>query len=165
MLFRSIGYLHKPHIGTDYLLLVVQNLRKKIESLGGTVRFNARVSDFEIEEGKLRAVRIGNNERITTSSLVLAIGHSARDTFEVLARSPVSMAQKPFAIGLRIEHHQSMIQRSQYGAFWNHPKVPVADYKLTFQASTGRAVYSFCMCPGGFVVNSKIGRASCRERL
>jgi hypothetical protein len=150
----EIGYLNKPHIGTDYLVRVVQNLRKKIELLGGTVRFNARVTDFEIEGSRLQAVMVGSRERIAASSLVLAIGHSARDTFEVLARSPVSMVQKPFAIGLRIEHYQGMIQRNQYGAFWNHPKVPVADYKLTFQASTGRAVYSFCMCPGGFVVNA-----------
>ena len=144
----------KPHIGTDYLVGVVRNLRKKIESLGGTVIFNAKATDFDIENGRIRAVVVNGAERIETSTLVLAIGHSARDTFETLSRSPVSMVQKPFAIGLRIEHPQEMIQRNQFGAFWNHPALPAADYKLTCRASDGRGVYSFCMCPGGFVVNS-----------
>ncbi|MCX7026388.1 MAG: NAD(P)-binding protein [Spirochaetes bacterium] len=150
----EIASMNKPHIGTDYLVRVVRNIRKKIESLGGAVVFNAKATAFEIEKGKVKAVFVNDIERIETSVLVLAIGHSARDTFEILSHSPVSMAQKPFAIGLRIEHPQEMIQRSQFGAFWNHPALPAADYKLTYQSSSGRGVYSFCMCPGGFVVNS-----------
>jgi uncharacterized protein len=150
----EIAYINKPHIGTDYLVAIVQNIRKKIEKLGGTVRFNAKVTSFDIENGRIEAVMVNGQERIAASSVVLAIGHSARDTFEGLSQSPVFMAQKPFAIGLRIEHPQGMIQRNQFGPFWNHPALPAADYKLTYQSSDGRGVYSFCMCPGGFVVNS-----------
>lgn len=150
----EIAYVNKPHIGTDYLVGIVQNIRKKIESLGGSVRFDAKVTSLEMQNGQVAAVTVNGQERIPASSVVLAIGHSARDTFEALSRTPISMTQKPFAVGLRIEHHQGMIQRNQFSAFWNHPALPVADYKLTHQASTGRGVYSFCMCPGGFVVNS-----------
>ncbi|MCE5257275.1 MAG: FAD-dependent oxidoreductase, partial [Spirochaetaceae bacterium] len=150
----GVAYENKPHIGTDYLVRVVQNIRKKIESLGGSVRFNAKVTAFEIEKDRVRAIFVNDSERIEASSVVLAIGHSARDTFEALSRSPVSMEQKPFAIGVRIEHPQEMIQRNQFGEFWKHPALPAADYKLTYQSSSGRGVYSFCMCPGGFVVNS-----------
>jgi uncharacterized protein len=159
----EIALSNKPHIGTDYLVRVVRNLRKKIESLGGTVLFNAKATSFEIENGAIRAVFVNGAERVETPALVLAIGHSARDTFEVLSRSPVAMIQKPFAIGLRIEHPQEMIQRNQFGASWNHPVLPAADYKLTCQASSGRGVYSFCMCPGGFVVNSssEAGMVAC----
>jgi len=150
----EIAYLHKPHIGTDYLVTVVQNLRKKIERLGGTVRFNARVTALETVNGQIKAVVVNGTEHIEASTVVLAIGHSARDTFEELSHGPLVMVPKPFAIGLRIEHPQEMIQRNQFGRFWNHPNLGAADYKLTYQASNGRGVYSFCMCPGGYVVNS-----------
>jgi len=159
----EIACMNKPHIGTDYLVAVVRNIRKKIESLGGTVRFSAKVTSLEIGGGRVEAVEVNGSERIAARSLVLAIGHSARDTFEVLSRSPLVMAQKPFAIGLRIEHPQGLIQRSQFGPSWNHPALPAADYKLTWRSPDGRGVYSFCMCPGGFVVNasSEPGMVAC----
>ena len=150
----EIAYVNKPHIGTDYLVNVVKNIRRKIEHLGGAMRFNAKVASLDIKDGKIRGVLLKDGERVDASKVVLAIGHSARDTFEELSRSPVLMEHKPFAIGLRIEHPQEMIQKSQFGASWNDPRLPVADYKLTHQSSMGRGVYSFCMCPGGFVVNS-----------
>lgn len=150
----EIAYINKPHIGTDYLVKTVQNIRRKIEALGGIVRFNSKVTSIEMDKGRAVSVTVNGEERIEASAVVLAIGHSARDTFEMLSRTPVGMTQKPFAMGLRIEHPQGMIQRNQFGAFWNHPALPVADYKLTHQAQGGRGVYSFCMCPGGFVVNS-----------
>jgi uncharacterized protein len=150
----EIAYLNKPHIGTDNLVEVVQNLRKKIVQLGGEVRFQAKVTAMMIEQGRIRGVVVNGTEEIPASAVVLAIGHSARDTFEYLATSPVTLEQKAFAIGLRIEHSQEMIQRNQFGASWKHPALPVADYKLTYHASNGRGVYSFCMCPGGFVVNA-----------
>jgi uncharacterized FAD-dependent dehydrogenase len=150
----EIALSNKPHIGTDYLVSVVRGIREKIERLGGRVLFNAKATDFEIENGVLRSVMVNGVERIETRALALAIGHSARDTFETLSRTPLSMVQKPFAVGLRIEHPQELIQRNQFGSFWNHPALPAADYKLTCQASDGRGVYSFCMCPGGYVVNS-----------
>jgi len=150
----EIAYLSKPHIGTDYLVDVVGNLRRKIERLGGVIRFDAKVASLTIKEGKILGVVLEGSERLDASKVVLAIGHSARDTFEELARSPVLMEPKPFAIGLRIEHPQAMIQRSQFGPSWKDPRLPVADYKLTHQTSRGQGVYSFCMCPGGFVVNS-----------
>lgn len=154
----EIAYLSKPHIGTDFLVEVVKNLRKKIESLGGIIRFRAKVASLDIKDGKIRGVCLDGGERIEGATVVLAIGHSARDTFEELSRGPVLMERKPFAIGLRIEHPQAMIQKSQYGASWDDPRLPIADYKLTYQASSGRGVYSFCMCPGGFVVNSSSER-------
>ncbi len=150
----EIAYLSKPHIGTDYLVDVVKNLRQKIERLGGTMRFNAKVSSLTIKDGKIIGVALEGGESVEASKVVLAIGHSARDTFEELAKSPVLMEPKPFAIGLRIEHPQAMIQKSQFGPSWKDPRLPVADYKLTHQTTKGRGVYSFCMCPGGFVVNS-----------
>jgi len=150
----EIAYINKPHIGTDYLVDVVKNIRKKIETLGGTVRFGAKVTSFVTKGGRIRAVRVNGSETIDTAAVVLAIGHSARDSFEELAKNSVLMERKAFAIGLRVEHPQAMIQKSQYGPSWKSPDLPVADYKLTHQSSGGRGVYSFCMCPGGFVVNS-----------
>lgn len=150
----EIAFINKPHIGTDYLVGVVKNIRKKIESLGGEVRFRSKATSFEIRDGKMRAVWVNGTEKIEASTVVLAIGHSARDTFEELSRGVVRMEQKPFAIGLRIEHPQALIQKAQFGASWKNPRLPTADYKLTYQTTKGRGVYSFCMCPGGFVVNS-----------
>ncbi|PKL06458.1 MAG: hypothetical protein CVV53_04190 [Spirochaetae bacterium HGW-Spirochaetae-9] len=159
----EIAFVSKPHIGTDYLVDVVKNIRKKIENLGGNIRFNSPVTSFDIAGGRIRGVGLKNGQKIEASTVVVAIGHSARDTFGILACSEVAMEQKAFAIGLRIEHPQEMIQKSQFGESWNDPNLPVADYKLTHQASGGRGVYSFCMCPGGFVVNasSEQGMAAC----
>jgi len=139
----------KPHVGTDVLLTVVQNIRKRIESLGGEVRFGAQVTDFIQENGVLSAVEINGNERLSCQQAVLAIGHSARDTFEKLLQRDVPMMAKPFSMGVRIEHKQSLIDRSQYGK--NDPVLPPASYKLVCHLED-RTVYSFCMCPGGYVV-------------
>lgn len=151
----AILYDSKPHIGTDCLRLVIRNLRKKILEAGGEIRFGCRVTDFEIRDGKLRGITFeedGQLCKLTTSVCVLAIGHSARDTFVTLANRQVPMEEKAFAVGLRMEHPQAMIQESQYGSLGH--KLPAAPYKVTAQTSSDRGVYSFCMCPGGTVVNA-----------
>jgi len=150
---EEILYLNKPHIGTDVLVEVVKNLRKKILSLGGEIRFESQVTDIIIEKNKITGITINNQEKILTEVLVLAIGHSARDTFEMLYKKQVQMEAKSFAVGVRIEHSQHMINVSQYGEKFAD-KLPPADYKLTKQLSNGRGIYSFCMCPGGYVVNA-----------
>jgi len=148
----EIGYLHKPHIGTDKLRTVVKNLRRKIIALGGEIRFGAKVENLVLQEGRVRAVVV-DGEKIRCGVVLLGIGHSARDTYELLYKKGAAMEAKPFAIGVRIEHPQSWIDCVQYGADAGHPLLPVADYALTYQdRQTRRGVYSFCMCPGGFVV-------------
>ncbi len=159
----AITYVNKPHVGTDVLRTVVKNIRKEIESLGGEVRFGCRLEDLEIKDNKLRSIRISvrdgesdadrSIQNIMTSVLVLAIGHSARDTFEMLAGKQLDMQAKPFAVGLRIQHPQELINLSQYGRE-DAGKLGAASYKLAAQTSGGRGVYSFCMCPGGFVVDA-----------
>ena len=149
---EEIMYLQKPHVGTDILREVVINIRNKIISMGGEFRYNSKLTNINISNGKVRRIEINNNENIDCSVLVLAIGHSARDTFYLLHDKGLSMKSKNFAVGLRIEHPQDMINKSQYGS--NYKLLPPASYKLTYQASTGRGVYSFCMCPGGYVINS-----------
>ena len=149
---KEIMYEQNPHIGTDKLRGVIINIRKKIISMGGTFLFNSLVTDIEIKNDKVKSVTINNKEKITCDNLVLAIGHSARDTFELLLEKGLTMEAKPFAVGLRIEHPQEMINESQYGK--NHYKLPPASYKLTYQTQNKRGVYSFCMCPGGYVVNA-----------
>lgn len=151
---EEILYDNKPHIGTDYLREVVKNIRAKINSLGGEVRFNSKVTDLLIADGVITGVRVNDTHNIDTEHVVLAIGHSARDTFAMLRDQHVPMEKKAFAIGMRIEHPQSMISKQQYGEHYRHPALPVADYKLTHRCHNGRGVYSFCMCPGGYVVNS-----------
>ncbi len=141
----------KPHVGTDVLLTVVQNIRKRIIELGGEVRFNAQVTDIFSENGQLSAVEVNGSEIIPCRQAVLAIGHSARDTFETLLRRNIPMEAKPFSMGVRIEHKQSLIDNSQYGC--NSLVLPPASYKLVKHLAD-RTVYSFCMCPGGFVVAS-----------
>ncbi len=156
---EEIGILAKPHVGTDRLREVVQNLRKEILSLGGEVRFSTRLERIHMQDGHLRAVTLVHNgvsERVDAGALVLAIGQGARDTYRYLFDSGFAMAPKPFAVGVRAEHPQSLIDQSQYGPFARHPSLGAADYKLTCQAG-GRGVYSFCMCPGGFVVASGAG--------
>lgn len=149
---EEIMYLQKPHIGTDILRKVIINMRNKIISMGGEFLYNTKLTDLVIKDKKLVEIELNNKDRIKCNSLVLAIGHSARDTFYMLNKHDLEMMSKPFAVGFRIEHPQDMINKSQYGE--NYKYLPPASYKLTYQASTGRGVYSFCMCPGGFVVNA-----------
>ena len=148
---EEITYFNKPHIGTDCLRNVIVNMRKELIRLGGEVRFHAKVTDLEIEKSRLTGVWLGE-EFLPCEVAVLAIGHSARDTFAMLKKHSVPMSKKAFAVGVRIEHEQELINRAQYGDAAN--KLPAADYKLTHTAANGRGVYSFCMCPGGFVVNA-----------
>ncbi len=149
----AILYQNKPHIGTDVLSEIVKNMRQEILRLGGEVRFGCQATDFLIEDGKLRGVMTETGETIETQAVVLAIGHSARDTFETLYRRGIPMEQKAFAVGLRIQHPQKMIDLSQYGRE-DAGALGAASYKLTKQTKSGRGVYSFCMCPGGYVVNA-----------
>ena len=146
---ESILYDAKPHVGTDVLLHVVQNIREEIIALGGEVRFGAKVTWLEMADGAVTGVRLGE-EILPCRQVILAIGHSARDTFAMLHASGIPMEPKPFAMGVRIEHPQSIINRSQFGA--ENPHLPPADYKLVEHLADGRTVYSFCMCPGGYVV-------------
>jgi len=146
---ENILYDAKPHVGTDVLLEVVQNLRKRIISLGGEVRFGAKVTGLLLDNGRVKGVTLENGEEILCDHLILAIGHSARDTFSMLEDINVPMEPKPFAMGVRIEHKQSMIDRSQYGT--DDLPLPPADYKLVKHLEDG-TVYTFCMCPGGYVV-------------
>ena len=148
----DILYLNKPHIGTDKLRYVVENMRKEIMKLGGEVRFGTQLTDLLIENQKLTGIVLNHSEKIPCEVLIPAIGHSARDTFLLFKERGLELSSKAFAIGLRIEHKQSMINKSQYGQDYIH--LPAADYKLTHQTQSGRGVYSFCMCPGGFVVNA-----------
>ena len=159
----EVRYVSKPHIGTDYLIEVVKNIRQKIIALGGEVRFNTLVTSVKVEQGRITGVTLDDGTECMTSNLILAIWHSARDTFEMLVEQQIPMEKKAFAVGLRIEHPQAMISESQYGRDWRHPHLPVADYKLTYRTKKGRGVYSFCMCPGGYVVNSasEQGRVVC----
>lgn len=158
---EEIIYSGKPHIGTDILKEVVKNIRQSIIELGGEIRFNSRLEDIVIKDNYIKSVVV-NGEEIPCENLILAIGHSSRDTYEMLNKRGVFMEPKAFAIGVRVEHSQNMINVNQYGKYANHPRLKAADYRLahTTQA-TGRAVYSFCMCPGGEVVAA----ASEEERL
>lgn len=151
---EEILYENKPHIGTDLLRNVVAGIREEIRSLGGDVRFEAKVTDFVIQDGKLTGLIINDKEEIKTEAAILAPGHSARDTFKVLSDRDLEMNPKAFAIGLRVEHPREMIDHSQYGKGADQYDLPAASYKLTYHANNGRSVYSFCMCPGGFVVNA-----------
>ncbi len=148
----EILYMGKPHIGTDILKSVVKNIRETIISLGGEVRFNSKLEDIKIQDKKIKSI-IVNGEELPCDSLILAPGHSARDTYEMLFNKGIFMSSKPFAIGVRIEHPQGMIDENQYGKFAGHERLKAADYKLTYTSSKlDRSVYSFCMCPGGEVV-------------
>jgi len=146
---EEILYDAKPHVGTDVLLTVVQNIRKRIESLGGEIRFCTQITELRVEDNTLTAVRTDAGEWIECSHAVLAIGHSARDTFEHLHASGIPMEAKPFAMGARIEHPQSLVDMAQYGT--DEFPLPPADYKLVEHLENG-TVYTFCMCPGGYVV-------------
>ena len=147
----EILYTAKPHIGTDNLRKIVRNIREYIISKGGQVLFNEQVTDFEVENGKIKAVKC--SKRIETDCVILAIGHSARDTFKKLYEIGVEIQPKNFAVGVRIEHLQERINKAQYGA-QTKMKLPTADYKLVYHAKNGRTCYTFCMCPGGQVMAS-----------
>ncbi|MDR1063496.1 MAG: FAD-binding protein [Azoarcus sp.] len=149
---EEILYLSKPHIGTFRLVGIVEKMRAEIESLGGEIRFRARVDDLLIEDGHVRGVVLADGAEVRADHVILALGHSARDTFEMLHRRGVFMEAKPFSVGFRIEHPQAVIDRARLGKYAGHPLLGAADYKLVHHAGNGRAVYSFCMCPGGSVV-------------
>ena len=155
---EEIAWQAKPHIGTDRLPGVVRSIREQIESLGGRVLFRHRLEKILAEDGRVQGAIVQNESggqmEICTGQILLAIGHSARDTFEMLYDLRVPMIQKAFSIGARIEHRQRMIDHSQYGAAAGHPALGAADYKLSCHLPTGRSVYTFCMCPGGSVVAS-----------
>ena len=157
---EEILYVSKPHIGTFRLVGMVETMRREIEALGGEVRFQQRVTDVLIEDGQLRGVTLAGGETIASRHVILALGHSARDTFETLHARGVFMEAKPFSIGFRIEHPQSLIDRARLGPNAGNPLLGAADYKLVHHAKNGRSVYSFCMCPGGTVVaaTSETGR-------
>ena len=148
----EILYVSKPHIGTFRLVGVVEQMRATIESLGGEIRFQGRVEDIDIDRGQVRGVALAGGEHIATDHVVLAVGHSARDTFQMLYDRGVYVEAKPFSIGFRIEHPQSLIDRCRFGKNAGNPLLGAADYKLVHHCGNGRSVYSFCMCPGGTVV-------------
>ena len=151
---EEILYVSHPHIGTFRLVGMVEKMRETIIALGGEIRFQSKVDDIEIEGGQVQAVILASGERIATHHLVLAVGHSARDTFEMIHQRGIYIEAKPFSIGFRIEHPQSLIDAARHGPNAQHPILGAADYKLVHHASNGRSVYSFCMCPGGTVVAS-----------
>ncbi len=153
----QILYKQKPHIGTDVLRTVVVNIRKKIEALGGEVRFGCKLTDVLTENGAVCGVRYtqnGSEKTLGTDTVVLALGHSARDTIRALYAEGLKMEQKPFSMGVRIEHPQSLIDLAQYGALHEDLGIGPADYKLNVKTASGRGVYTFCMCPGGYVIDA-----------
>ncbi|MAD47546.1 MAG: hypothetical protein CMH98_21350 [Oceanospirillaceae bacterium] len=149
---EEIMYVSKPHIGTFRLTGVVSTMREEIKRLGGEVRFESKVSEFIINNGQTEGVVLADGETIMSRHVVLALGHSSRDTFRTLYQQGVHVEAKPFAIGFRVEHPQSMVDKARLGKYAGHPELGAADYKLTYKAKNGRPVYSFCMCPGGTVV-------------
>ena len=149
---EEILVVSKPHIGTFRLVKMVEHIRANIESLGGEFRFGQRVDDLVVEDGQVRGLRFADGVELRSDHVILAIGHSARDTFAMLQQRGVFLEAKPFSIGFRIEHPQGLIDRARYGPSAGHPLLGAADYKLVHHAKNGRSVYSFCMCPGGTVV-------------
>lgn len=152
---EEILYEAKPHVGTDLLPGIVKAIREQIISLGGDVRFETKLVEIISQQDRVKQVVVecdGERQTIQTQHVILAIGHSARDTFEAILEQGAAMEQKPFSIGARIEHPQAAINRAQYGSFAEHPALGAADYKLAVHLENGRGVYTFCMCPGGQVV-------------
>ncbi|HFQ5257757.1 TPA: NAD(P)/FAD-dependent oxidoreductase [Vibrio vulnificus] len=149
---EEILYVSKPHIGTFKLVTMIEKMRAKILELGGEIRFSTRVDDIHMEDGQITGVTLSNGEELKSRHVVLAVGHSARDTFEMLHERGVYMEAKPFSVGFRIEHKQSMIDEARFGPNAGNPILGAADYKLVHHCKNGRTVYSFCMCPGGTVV-------------
>ncbi len=153
----EILYDYKPHIGTDLLVTVVANLRRKIEQLGGVFRFETRLTDWVERDGSITELILSGGERLPVGLVFLATGHSARDTYALLHRKGTALATKSFAVGTRIQHPQELIQRMQYGPHWDNPKLPTASYRFSHSFRSGgedRGVFSFCMCPGGEVVSA-----------
>ncbi len=157
---EEILYVSKPHIGTFRLVTMVEQMRAEIEGLGGEIRFQSRVADVDIEQGRMRGVILADGERIAATHVILAVGHSARDTFRMLHERGVFIEAKAFSVGFRIEHPQSLIDACRFGQYAGNATLGAADYKLVYHASNGRTAYSFCMCPGGTVVaaTSEAGR-------
>ncbi len=149
---EEILYISKPHIGTFRLVSMIEKMRAKIIALGGEVRFQSRLEGIELAAGQLVGARLASGEQIATRHLILALGHSARDTFAMLVGQGVTVEPKSFSIGVRIEHPQALIDRARFGAAAGHPLLGAADYKLVHHCTNDRSVYSFCMCPGGQVV-------------
>jgi len=149
---EEILFKNKPHIGTDLLRRVIVDMRRRIVLLGGEFRFSSRVTGLSVENGRVSGVIVNGNISIPADKVVLAVGNSARDTFEMILASGASIQQKPFSIGLRIEHPQKLIDASQYGNFAGHPRLGPAEYKLAHHCGNKRSVYTFCMCPGGSVI-------------
>lgn len=151
---KEILYHNKPHIGTDLLRSIVKNIRQEIIANGGEVRFRTKVTDIVVKDGNIHAVKLNDTETLRCNVVLLALGHSARDTFEMLRRHGVVMTPKAFSVGVRIEHPQNLINIAQYGEAADHPVLGTADYKLSYHSKSGRSAYTFCMCPGGYVVAS-----------
>ena len=152
---EEILWQAKPHIGTDKLTGTVTTMRSLIERMGGEIRFGAKMTGFSQENGNLRSLTYeqdGNTQEIACKYAIFALGHSARDTMEMLHENGMLLVQKPFAMGVRVEHLQEQMNRALYGKFWNHPALGAADYKLAVHLKNGRSLYTFCMCPGGEVV-------------
>lgn len=149
---EEILFVSKPHIGTFRLVSMIEKMRAEIEALGGEIRFGQHVTDLHIDAGAVRGLSLASGEHLDVEHVVLALGHSARDTFTMLHARGVAMEAKPFSIGVRIEHPQGLIDRARFGPHAGHPLLGAADYKLVHHARNGRSVYSFCMCPGGTVV-------------
>ncbi len=149
---EEIMYVSKPHIGTFRLTGVVSTMREEIKALGGDVRFESRVTEFLLHDNRIEGVKLADGSELRSRYVVLALGHSSRDTFRQLHKQGVFIEAKPFAVGFRIEHPQSQIDEARLGKYAGHPELGAADYKLVYHAKNGRAVYSFCMCPGGTVV-------------
>lgn len=154
----TILYVNKPHIGTDLLREVVRTIRNRIVAFGGSVLFQHQVTDVRTDNNTLRAVQVNNSQWIDCSVAIFATGHSARDTVVMLHSHSMHIIQKPFAIGVRIEHPQELVNRSQYGEFAGHPRLGAAEYKMVFHGENHRSAFTFCMCPGGEV----IAAASCK---
>lgn len=157
---EEILYVSKPHIGTFRLVKMVENMRAQIEALGGEIRFQQQVTDILIEAGQVRGLTLASGEQLRADQVIMALGHSARDTFAMLHERGVFMEQKPFSLGFRIEHPQTLIDQARFGKHAGNALLGAADYKLVHHAKNGRSVYSFCMCPGGQVVaaTSEVGR-------
>ncbi len=151
---EEIAYSASPHIGTDKLRSVIKNIRKKIIKLGGEVRFNTCLTDLEIKDNKVVKVVLNNKEKISADIVIMATGHSARDTYQMLFDRKVEIKSKAFSIGVRIEHEAEMINKSQYGSYYNHKKLGTAKYKLVQHIEGERSAYTFCMCPGGYVMGA-----------
>lgn len=150
-----ISYQKKPHVGTDVIRRVVKSIRQEIIDRGGRVHFQSRLTDIHINQTAVESITINDKARVPCSALVLAIGNSARDVFRLLADRGVSLTPKAFAVGVRIEHQQGLIDKTQYGDFVGHPRLGAADYHLTYQdRQAGRSFYTFCMCPGGYVIGA-----------